>query len=408
MAADPKYANLPGIDLNSPDVFETSDLPEDDQALQKEPEELSSESVEKIGIDTQAALGKFKGKGLIATGLDFSDTISANRRTGYDSTRTEYEMLEEGGKIENPQQKFQRLQHEIRELAEEVHRIQENVKGESTSEKMSPVGLSKQLEYLQHQLNDLHLEKLLGPDASVDLSDPQGALQKRLLTQLDSYQPKDVKAKTPTKQGAPATSGGDNCVNYELYYRPEQAQFSKNARMARLEERLERLEAAIGQNQDKLGVLTADTDNKSLVGAVAILNSKLTLLDQANLDAVEARLHNVLHKLTQISEKKGATEDTEKQNKVAELYDLVKKWNSVSDSVPQVVDRLTGLKELHEQALQFSQALGYLDTAQQEITNSLQTHGDMLKQLQEMFKQNTEVVKNNCASIDARVKALNK
>lgn len=55
---------------------------------------------------------------------------------------------------------------------------QENVKGESTSEKMSPVGLSKQLEYLQHQLNDLHLEKLLGPDASVDLSDPQGALQK--------------------------------------------------------------------------------------------------------------------------------------------------------------------------------------------------------------------------------------
>ncbi|KAJ8314201.1 hypothetical protein KUTeg_008762, partial [Tegillarca granosa] len=341
-------------DLNSPDVFETSDLPEDDQALQKEPEELSSESVEKIGVDTQAALGKFKGKGLIATGLDFSDTISANRRTGYDSTRTEYEMvyayffvlyfkLEEGGKIENPQQKFQRLQHEIRELAEEVHRIQENVKGESTSEKMSPVGLSKQLEYLQHQLNDLHLEKLLGPDASVDLSDPQGALQKRLLTQLDSYQPKDVKAKTPTKQGAPATSGGDNCVNYELYYRPEQAQFSKNARMARLEERLERLEAAIGQNQDKLGVLTADTDNKSLVGAVAILNSKLTLLDQANLDAVEARLHNVLHKLTQISEKKGATEDTEKQNK-----------------------------------------------------------------LQEMFKQNTEVVKNNCASIDARVKALNK
>jgi len=43
---------------------------------------------------------------------------------------------------------------------------------------MSPVSLSKQLEYLQHQLNDLHLEKLLGPEASINLSDPQGALQK--------------------------------------------------------------------------------------------------------------------------------------------------------------------------------------------------------------------------------------
>uniref|UniRef100_A0A673WTM1 Uncharacterized protein n=1 Tax=Salmo trutta TaxID=8032 RepID=A0A673WTM1_SALTR len=30
--ADPKYANLPGIASNEPDVYETSDLPEDDQA----------------------------------------------------------------------------------------------------------------------------------------------------------------------------------------------------------------------------------------------------------------------------------------------------------------------------------------------------------------------------------------
>ncbi|PNI39231.1 DCTN2 isoform 12 [Pan troglodytes] len=30
--ADPKYADLPGIARNEPDVYETSDLPEDDQA----------------------------------------------------------------------------------------------------------------------------------------------------------------------------------------------------------------------------------------------------------------------------------------------------------------------------------------------------------------------------------------
>jgi hypothetical protein len=35
--------------------------------------------------------------------------------------------------------------------------------------------------------------------------------------------------------------------------------------MASLEERLERLENAIGQSVDKVGVLTADTDNKSLL-----------------------------------------------------------------------------------------------------------------------------------------------
>lgn len=55
---------------------------------------------------------------------------------------------------------------------------QDTVKSESTEEKLSPVAMGKQLSYLQHQLSDLHLEKVLGPDASVDLSDPQGALQK--------------------------------------------------------------------------------------------------------------------------------------------------------------------------------------------------------------------------------------
>ena len=52
------------------------------------------------------------------------------------------------------------------------------MKDEASAEKLSPVAIGKQLEYLQHQLTDLHLEKLLGPDASMDLSDPQGALQK--------------------------------------------------------------------------------------------------------------------------------------------------------------------------------------------------------------------------------------
>ncbi|EDM16483.1 dynactin 2, isoform CRA_b [Rattus norvegicus] len=45
--ADPKYADLPGIARNEPDVYETSDLPEDDQA-EFDAEELSSTSVEHI------------------------------------------------------------------------------------------------------------------------------------------------------------------------------------------------------------------------------------------------------------------------------------------------------------------------------------------------------------------------
>lgn len=51
---------------------------------------------------------------------------------------------------------------------------------------------------------------------------------------------------------------------------------------------------------------------------MAALNSKLSLLDQANIDTVEARLQSVMHKLSQIAEKKNNSQDNpEKQQKVS-------------------------------------------------------------------------------------------
>ncbi len=35
--------------------------------------------------------------------------------------------------------------------------------------------------------------------------------------------------------------------------------------------------------------------------------------------------------------------------KVSELYEMVKKWDAVVDTLPHVVDRLTALNDLHEQ-----------------------------------------------------------
>lgn len=399
--ADPKYANLPGIDASSPDVYETSDLPEEDQSLSRQDE--NSDSVERIALDTKAAYTLFKGKGITTAGVaDFSDSVGKLRKSGYYSERTEYE-LSDGSAPETPLQKFQRLQHEVRELTEEVNKVKEAVKADG-KDSLSPVSLGQQLQYLQHQLTDLHLEKLLGPSASVDLSDPQGILRQRLLQQLSSYTPGSG---TKDKAKAATATDGD-CITYELYYRPEQAQFSKNARMANLEERLERLENAIGQNLDKVGVLTADTDNKSLLGAVAVLNSKLSLLDPGNVEAVEARLQSVMHKLSQIADKKAAVDSPERQQKVNELYEVMKKWEAVGDSLPQVVDRMVALKDLHQQALQFSQALTYLDTAQQEVKASLGNHTEMLKQLQANFKENLESIKSNFSSLDQRIQVLKK
>lgn len=137
--------------------------------------------------------------------------------------------------------------------------------------------------------------------------------------------------------------------------------------------------------------------------------------------------------------------------KISELYEIVKKWDSLSDTLPNIVDRLSSLNQLHEQgamlspetrseallcvsvsALQFSQALAHLDTSQQNIAEHLQSHGDMLKQVrhplmrkfpevifdisilspllqvQSTLSENLTTIKKNCEAIDSRVNALSK
>ncbi|MED6262186.1 Dynactin subunit 2, partial [Ataeniobius toweri] len=247
--ADPKYANLPGIAFNEPDVYETGDLPEDDQAqFESELEELCSDSVERIVVNPNAAYDKFKDKHVSTKGLDFSDRISRSRRVGYESG--EFEILGEGSGVkETPQQKYQRLVNEIQELVQEVDTIQAAAKESNAEERLTPVVLAQQAAQLKQQLVSAHLDSLLGPQAHINLADPDGALARRLLTQLEAAK---GSRGSPTGDGKPSsTKGPDGVVLYELHSRPEQEKFNESAKMAELEKRLAQLESAVGSGSDK-------------------------------------------------------------------------------------------------------------------------------------------------------------
>uniref|UniRef100_A0A8C5N1T8 Dynactin subunit 2 n=1 Tax=Leptobrachium leishanense TaxID=445787 RepID=A0A8C5N1T8_9ANUR len=391
--ADPKYADLAGIARNEPDVYETSDLPEDDQAeFDAELEELTSTSVEHIIVNPNAAYDKFKDKKVSTKCLDFSDRISKTKRTGYESG--EYELLGEGlGVKETPQQKYQRLLHEVKELTEEVEKIQSTVKDSATEEKLSPVALATHVASLKQQLVSTHLEKLLGPEATINLTDPDGALAQRLMSQLDVAKTrKALEGKGPGKAAAQDTG---SLVTYELHCRPEQVKFSYSAKVAELEKRLGELEASVRYDPDTRGT-------------VEILQAKVNMLDVTSLDQVEARLQSVLGKMNEIAKHKAAVEDADTENKVHQLYDIVQKWDTMSSTLPQVVQRLMALKQLHEQAMQFGQLLTHLDTTQQMIANSLKDNISALAMVQKAMKENLATVEDNFASITGRIKKLGK
>ncbi|XP_020492424.1 dynactin subunit 2 isoform X2 [Labrus bergylta] len=399
--ADPKYANLPGIAFNEPDVYETGDLPEDDQA-QFESEELCSDSVERIVVNPNAAYDKFKDKHVATKGLDFSDRISKSRRVGYESG--EFEILGEGcGVKETPQQKYQRLVNEIQELTQEVDTIQTATKESNAEERLTPVVLAQQAAQLKQQLVSAHLDSLLGPQAHINLADPDGALARRLLTQLEA-----AKGSRGSGESKPTASakGPDGVVLYELHSRPEQEKFNESAKMAELEKRLAELEIAVGSGSDKQGPLSAGVQGASLMDTIELLQARVSALDSATLDQVEARLQSVLGKMNEIAKHKTAIEDADTQNKVSQLYDVVQKWDAMSTSIPQVVQRLVAVKELHEQAMQFGQLLTHLDTTQQMINNSLKDNNTLLTQVQQTMKENLVAVEENFSALDQRMKKL--
>ncbi|XP_008575624.1 PREDICTED: dynactin subunit 2 isoform X1 [Galeopterus variegatus] len=406
--ADPKYADLPGIARNEPDVYETSDLPEDDQAefdaFAQELEELTSTSVEHIIVNPNAAYDKFKDKRVGTKGLDFSDRIGKTKRTGYESG--EYEMLGEGlGVKETPQQKYQRLLHEVQELTTEVEKIKTTVKESATEEKLTPVVLAKQLAALKQQLVASHLEKLLGPDAAINLTDPDGALAKRLLLQLEAT--KNSKGGT----GGKSTSGtppDSSLVTYELHSRPEQDKFSQAAKVAELEKRLTELEATVRCDQDAQNPLSAGLQGSCLMETVELLQAKVSALDLAVLDQVEARLQSVLGKVNEIAKHKASVEDADTQSKVHQLYETIQRWSPIASTLPELVQRLVTIKQLHEQAMQFSQLLTHLDTTQQMIASSLKDNAILLTQVQTTVRENLATVEGNFASIDERMKKLGK
>ncbi|XP_015742422.1 dynactin subunit 2 [Coturnix japonica] len=390
---------------NEPDVYETSDLPEDDQAeFEAELEELTSTSVEHLIINPNAAFEKFKDKRLGTDGVDFSDRISKSRTTGYESG--EYEILGEGlGAKETPQQRYQRLQHEVQELMRDVEQIQSAMKESAAEEELTPMALARQLEGLKQQLVSCHLQKLLGPSATIDFADPEGALAKRLQQQLEVAKcKKAAPAKSPPKAPAPPT----DTLTFELFWRPEQDQFSQAAKVAELEKRLAQLEAMVRCEPDSQNPLLVGLKGTSLVETVQILQAKVNILDAAVLDQVEARLQSVLGKVNEIAKHKAIVQDADTQSKIHQVYEMMQRWDHMASSLPDVVQRLLTLRDLHEQASRFVQVLVHLDTTQQEVAATLKDNTVLLAEVQKTMKENLAVVEDNFAEVEARIKRLQK
>ncbi|CAN7996330.1 unnamed protein product [Ixodes hexagonus] len=301
--ANPKYADLPGIAYDQPDFYETDELPESDQIV-SEASVDQSDSVSTLTISATDAYEKFKGCLVDASSVDFTEGISKNRKKGYNVLSGEWEMA--GDKEpENVQQKYQRLQFEVKELLNEVDSLKASAQqgDQELNTLANPSCLLEQAQLVQKMLLDLDLERTLGPDTVLSLTDPQAALRKNLASQLERLRQGPASA----KPAVPAPEKGAA--------EPALDQVQATVKIASLEERLKKLENLVGTDSQKLSMLTSHTDSSCLMEVSQLLSSRLHLLESPHLDQVEARLSLLQQKMTQIAEKKGALEELDKAGK---------------------------------------------------------------------------------------------
>ncbi|XP_029833160.2 dynactin subunit 2 [Ixodes scapularis] len=392
--ANPKYADLPGIAYDQPDLYETDELPESDQIV-TEASVDQSDSVSTLTISATDAYDKFKGCLVDASSVDFTEGISTPRKKGYNVLSGEWEMA--GDKEpENVQQKYQRLQFEVKELLNEVEALKTGAQqgDQSLSTLANPTCLLEQAHLVQKMLLGLDLDRTLGSDTLLSLTDPQGALRKTLESQLERL-----------RQGpAPATPAAPQKAAAEPALDPVQA----TVKIASLEERLKKLENLVGTDSQRLSMLTSHTDSSCLMEVSQLLSSRLYLLEAPHLDQVEARLSLLQQKMTQVAEKKSALEELDKAGKVNELYELLKRSDAMGSSLTQVVERLVCLQELHEQALQFSKAVSQLDQVQQHLSLALKNNDKHLTEVQTNFGQNIETINKNMTLLEGKIAALKK
>jgi len=313
--ADPKYAGLPGIALDQPDMFETSGTGDDEA----EEEEGSGGEVEEpapvLHLSSLSWLGDLE--------------------------------IGSGGETEGLVQRYTRLRCEVAELAEELDAMTESAREGQVA------GLSLQVSDLGQRLARCEIAEKAG--GSVDGGEGAKQVKERLMKDIEGLRKAGGDSKSSATPGL-----------YQLYLDDQQQVKQPGVDLASVEGRLAALERAVGpQPVGERRALSAATDGKSLQYAVDNLAAKRSYFQQQHLDHVEGRLAALSLKMNAIGEQKAAIMTAREEDKLSRLCKLVEGQASLATVLPELVERLEEVEKVGGRAAAWPEILDSCEQSQQ-------------------------------------------
>ncbi|XP_047910998.1 dynactin subunit 2-like isoform X3 [Anser cygnoides] len=177
------------------------------------------------------------------------------------------------------------------------------------------------------------------------------------------------RTEAPVKSPAKALTSIGDMVTFEVYWRPGQDQFALDAKIVELEKRLAQLEATV---------------------------------------QCKPISQSILGKVKEIAEHEATLQCANSQSKIHQTYELMQHWDPIASSLPDVVQYLLTLRDLHKEATQVGQVLEDMETMQKEIADALQVNTFLLEVVQKTMKEFLAFVEENVAETEASIRKLQK
>ncbi|KAK3208304.1 hypothetical protein GRF29_77g292779 [Pseudopithomyces chartarum] len=358
-ASKVKYESLPGIDT-APDVYETPDLAEDVSTIQastavsdSDPASDSDEDVSGIRnqrLQTDQARSRFQPSRVDAHGVDFSDNISAQRRSYRTSTRARRRGDTLGDdsdeEAESFERKLMRLREELRELEGET-------------------------------IDKFNAYKPFGPSKSI-----ARAIEKQ-----------------PPLPGSQVQRG-------QLEYVLEQAK--------EFDERLAKLEASLGLNGNTMPdigenapfpVFTTLERIEQTVGLVADAS-------QGSLEAAGAQIKKMIADAEQLRDYRseasqdGESPNPEQEAKINALYGTLPSIDKLSPILPMMLERLRTLRLVHTSAWAADDVLTELEKRQGQQEEEIKKWEQSLQEVEEDVKKCEAALQTNMHTVGDWVRKI--
>lgn len=255
--------------------------------------------------------------------VDFSDRISNRLRSGYKAEVYEY-GVDGDGERETPIQKCRRLQIELDELFQEINDLNTD-QAISKEDKECYESISAVVGNAKKILNGLRLEKVIGTEAN---SGSGEAEMKRLMAHIEEFK----------------KSGGNELVSN---IKPT-SELAASKRIAELEHQLHEIEAIVGVEPEKLKRLSMALQSNNLLDAVQKISTTAALLQPSQLDVIESRLSTLTGKMDAVKASSNTGNgDVAVDQKILELYEIAKRTESISPILPNMLQRMQALENLH-------------------------------------------------------------